>query len=201
MNEGDAESMLHHGAGLGKFGKCVDKMMMATMVKKLLALLCLVALCLGQKKRRQQTLEWDPKVYEEKMNTRGCSNLTQVLDNWKFAIMTQVKELLLNDHSVVLPEYGRIQPLSDALGDLYKEFDALKGRLGELTSKFEGVETFADEIRAGKIHRPPLRVVRPPLPPPREERRPIMPAAAGLRQWRRNRVLIRKIKRPEGPQA
>ncbi|KAG7460219.1 hypothetical protein MATL_G00219090 [Megalops atlanticus] len=170
-------------------------MMMRRVMKMLLVLLCLVALCVGQKKRRQQSLEWDHRVPVEKMNTRGCSNLTQVLDNWKFAIMTQVKELLLNDHSVVLPEYGRIQPLSDALGELYKEFDALKGRLGELTARFEGVEMFTDEIRAGKVHGPP-REERPA--PPRQES-PALPPAGGLKQWRRNRIMVRRINRPGGP--
>lgn len=43
----------------------------------------------------------------ERVNTRGCTNLTLVLDNWKYAIMSQVKDLLLHDHSTVLPDYGR----------------------------------------------------------------------------------------------
>lgn len=43
----------------------------------------------------------------ERVNTRGCANLTLVLDNWKYAIMTQVKDLLLHDHNTVLPDYGR----------------------------------------------------------------------------------------------
>uniref|UniRef100_A0A3B3ZDU0 Uncharacterized protein n=1 Tax=Periophthalmus magnuspinnatus TaxID=409849 RepID=A0A3B3ZDU0_9GOBI len=86
----------------------------------------------------------------QREKNRGCANLTLVLDNWKYAIVTQVKDLLLNDHRTVLPDYGRIQPLSDALGDLYKEFNALKDRLVDLTSKFHSVEGFVDEMRKGR---------------------------------------------------
>lgn len=41
----------------------------------------------------------------------------------------------------------RIQPLSEALDDLFKEFDALKTRLGDLTDKFTAIETFIDEVK------------------------------------------------------
>ncbi|XP_069049956.1 uncharacterized protein [Lepisosteus oculatus] len=153
-------------------------------MRKAVLLLCLAALCAAVKKKRQPS-ELDYKVDAEKVNTRGCANLTTVLDNWKFAIMTQVKDLLLNDHNTVLPDYGRIQPLSEALGDLYKEFNALKERLGELTTKFEGIESFVDDMQAGRSPSVP-KVERPRLTP--EVQRP------------GRRVLVRKVKRPESAQ-
>ncbi|KAF3854006.1 hypothetical protein F7725_014694 [Dissostichus mawsoni] len=66
--------------------------------------------------------------------------------------MTQVKDLLLHDHST---------PLSDALGDLYGEFNALKERLSELTVKFEGVEGFVDDVRSGRKPSQPRGEARP----------------------------------------
>ena len=46
----------------------------------------------------------------------------------------------------------RINPLSEALDDLYKEFNALKAHLGDLTEKFGAIETFIDELKAGKAN-------------------------------------------------
>lgn len=40
--------------------------------------------------------------------------------------------------------------MSEALGDLYKEFNALKTRLGDLTEKFSAIETFIDEMKASQ---------------------------------------------------
>lgn len=100
----------------------------------------------AQRKRPTQN-EWNYRDGSEKVSMRGVANLTQVLDNWRFDILTEMKNLLQNDHQSVLPDYHRIQPLSEALDDLYKEFNALKAHLGDLSEKVVAVETFIDELK------------------------------------------------------
>ncbi|KAH0629343.1 hypothetical protein JD844_011355, partial [Phrynosoma platyrhinos] len=163
----------------------------ATM-RQILSLLLFVAVsCAAKPKRQQATSEWDYRSEAEKVNMKGCANLTLVLDNWKFAIMTQIKNLLLFDHQTVLPDYGRIKPLSDALDDLYKEFNALKERLGELTTRFEGVESFVDEMNQGQSQsaaKAPVRATQP------EADKAVIPLPA-----KRRRVLVRNGRKPAEP--
>ncbi|KAI5103479.1 hypothetical protein C0J45_7060, partial [Silurus meridionalis] len=132
----------------------------------------------------QRNAEWDNRGEAVKLNSRGCANLTLVLSNWKYAIMTQVNDLLLNDHSTVLPDYGRIKSLSEALSDLYEEFNSLKGRLGELTTSFERVDSFVDDVRAGREERPRAGVN-------------MVTSKADARPRRKTRVLIRRVLKAE----
>ncbi|XP_057716861.1 uncharacterized protein si:ch211-76l23.4 [Corythoichthys intestinalis] len=125
-----------------------------------LAVLVLLAVAVAgvtaQRRRAQKqtqtadTDEWNYRDGSDRVNMRGVANLTQILDNWRFDILNQMKGLLENDHQSLLPDYARIQPLAEALDDLYKEFNALKTHLGELTEKFTAMETFMDEVKAGR---------------------------------------------------
>ncbi|KAK2829286.1 hypothetical protein Q7C36_017276 [Tachysurus vachellii] len=154
-------------------------------LKRDLILLMLLSLCGAQKKGTQETWE-----HRDKKNGKSCSNLTQVLDNWKYAIMYQVKDLLVNNHASVLPEYVRIKSLSDAVDDLYKQFNTLKDSLGKLTSKFDKVEDFVDELQAGKI--PNAWMWKAPKRPPVSVPTQTPVRASGRGQWVR-RARARRI--------
>ncbi|XP_067859790.1 uncharacterized protein si:ch211-76l23.4 [Heptranchias perlo] len=100
------------------------------------------------KKRPMQSDEWNYKDGSDKVNMRGVANLTQILDNWRFDILTQMRNTLTNDHQSLLPDYSRISPLSEALADLFNEFNALKEHLRDLTEKFSALEISVDEMKA-----------------------------------------------------
>ncbi|KAJ8373324.1 hypothetical protein AAFF_G00266270 [Aldrovandia affinis] len=112
--------------------------------------LALAAVAVLAQRKRPAKDEWNYRDGSEKINMRGVANLTQVLDNWRFDILSEMKNLLQNDHQSLLPDYARIQPLAEALDDLYKEFNALKAHLGDLSEKFVAIETFIDELKAQK---------------------------------------------------
>lgn len=63
-------------------------------------------------------------------------------------------------------ESCRIRPLSDAVGDLYRQFNTLKDDLAKLTSRFDGVEAFVDDLKQGRLslrQRPVHTGLRSPL--------------------------------------
>lgn len=58
--------------------------------------------------------------------------------------------------------FSRIRPLSDAVGELYGQFNTLKDDLAKLSSKFEGVEAFVEDLKQGRVslrQRPVQRVL------------------------------------------
>ncbi|XP_041813761.1 uncharacterized protein si:ch211-76l23.4 [Chelmon rostratus] len=142
------------------------------MAPKLSVLLLLLAVAtvtvLAQRRRPTSTAtdEWNYRDGSERVNMRGVANLTQILDNWRFDILNQMRGLLQNDHQSLLPDYARIQPLSEALDDLYKEFNALKAHLGDLTEKFSAIETFIDEVKAGRANSANAGPAPAPAPAP-----------------------------------
>nr|XP_046270287.1 uncharacterized protein si:ch211-76l23.4 [Scatophagus argus] len=152
------------------------------MTPKLSVLLLLLAVAavtvLAQRRRPASTTtttdEWNYRDGSDRVNMRGVSNLTQVLDNWRFDILNQMKGLLQNDHQSLLPDYARIQPLSEALDDLYKEFNALKAHLGDLTEKFAAIETFIDEVKAGQASNANAAPAAAPAAVPRQPGRRVM---------------------------
>uniref|UniRef100_A0A663EF11 Uncharacterized protein n=1 Tax=Aquila chrysaetos chrysaetos TaxID=223781 RepID=A0A663EF11_AQUCH len=114
-------------------------------MSRLLPLLLLAALG-SAAKPKQQPAAWDDGADAARVPAKGCANLTLVLDNWKFAITSQMRNLLLFDHQNVLPDYGRIRSLSGALDDLYRDFSSLKEQLGRLSARFAEVEAFVDQL-------------------------------------------------------
>ncbi|KAL4659038.1 hypothetical protein GN956_G2435 [Arapaima gigas] len=126
-------------------------------VRLSILLLALATMTVLGQKRQPTTEEWNYRDGADRVNMRSVANLTQVLDNWRFDILSQMRNLLQNDHQALLPDYERIQPLSEALDDLFKEFNALKIHLGDLSEKVVALETFVDKVKAEKSRPAPLR--------------------------------------------
>lgn len=77
----------------------------------------------------------------------------------------------------------RIQLLSVTLGHLYQEFNTIKEDLAKLMAKFDGVETFVEDMRFSR---------KSALPPGGQ----MMTMGAGARPQGRRRVVIRRISGP-----
>lgn len=72
-----------------------------------------------------------------RVDLQGKHSITQTLENWGNNIFFQCKNILMNRPQMLLPEYSRVGPLSEALDDLLKEMLALKKRLVELNGRLD----------------------------------------------------------------
>ncbi|KAK5600771.1 hypothetical protein CRENBAI_010435, partial [Crenichthys baileyi] len=75
----------------------------------LLLVLTVVTVLVTAQRRRPTSKtkdEWNYRDGSERVSMRGVANLTQVLDDWRFDILNQMKGLLQNDHQSLLPDYG-----------------------------------------------------------------------------------------------
>ncbi|XP_038013509.1 uncharacterized protein LOC119709608 [Motacilla alba alba] len=125
---------------------------------RLLPLLLLAALGCAARQAPRRPAARDDGADAQRPPARGCANLTLVLDNWKFAITSQLRNLLLSDHQSVLPDYGRIPALSGALDELYRDFRGLKEQLGRLSDRFAHLEASVERLsRARGAAAPPRR--------------------------------------------
>uniref|UniRef100_A0A8C5ENK3 Si:ch211-76l23.4 n=1 Tax=Gouania willdenowi TaxID=441366 RepID=A0A8C5ENK3_GOUWI len=83
---------------------------MASKPSVLLVLMLAVTTVTVVAQRRRPTStssEWNYRDGSEKVNMRNVANLTQVLDDWRFDILSQMRNLLQNEHQSVLPDYAR----------------------------------------------------------------------------------------------
>uniref|UniRef100_A0A673KJT5 Si:ch211-76l23.4 n=1 Tax=Sinocyclocheilus rhinocerous TaxID=307959 RepID=A0A673KJT5_9TELE len=78
---------------------------MSFRVSLLFLTMTVVVVC-GQKRRLAKE-EWNYRDGSERVSMRGVANLTQVLDDWRFDILNQVKGLMQHDHQSLLPDYSR----------------------------------------------------------------------------------------------
>ncbi|KAA8585555.1 hypothetical protein FQN60_004249 [Etheostoma spectabile] len=133
---------------------------MAPKLSVLLLILSVVTVTVMAQRRRTSssstttnTDEWNYRDGSEKVNMRGVANLTQILDNWSLSCLTT-------------PD------------DLYKEFNALKAHLGDLTDKFSAIETFIDEVKADRANNANAGPAPGPAPGP-------VPRQAGRRMLKK----------------
>ncbi|XP_069763859.1 uncharacterized protein [Narcine bancroftii] len=85
----------------------------------------------------------------DRVNINGVGSITRLLNQWGNRIFKQVKDTVLSKPQDVLPDYSRIQPFSEALDDLFREAQALKKRLGDLTESLAGLERAVIKVGYG----------------------------------------------------
>ncbi|XP_043929782.1 uncharacterized protein LOC122804157 isoform X2 [Protopterus annectens] len=85
---------------------------------------------------------WNYRDGADKVNIQGVRSMTRILDKWGNNLFSEMKNIFMNRPYLVLPEYSRIRPLSEALDDLYKEVKSLLKRIAELNERLSIIESF-----------------------------------------------------------
>ncbi|XP_078093439.1 uncharacterized protein LOC144509038 isoform X2 [Mustelus asterias] len=99
---------------------------------------------------------WNYRDGADRVNINGVRSITRLLDHWGNRIFKHVKDTMINKPQDILPDYSRIQPLSEALDDLFKEVQALKTRVTDLTTMLTGLEKIFTQVGYGK----PVKIKR-----------------------------------------
>ncbi|XP_066563682.1 uncharacterized protein LOC136751824 [Amia ocellicauda] len=135
---------------------------------------------------------WNYRDGADWVSVRAVRSVTRVLDHWGNRIFTEVKNLLHSQPNSVLPDYSRVRPLSESLGDLFREVTLLQRRLSELSQRLDTVERalrrhgyhpgrVQGQVEQGAVGDPGPASLRQPRPLKRRPR-PVPPPGTHFRR-------------------
>ncbi|XP_041093861.1 uncharacterized protein si:ch211-243a20.3 [Polyodon spathula] len=94
---------------------------------------------------------WNYREGADRVNVGALKSLTRILDKWGNNIFSEIKNILHNQPNSVLPDYSRVRPLAETLGDLFKEVGSLQRRIGELNERLGGLDRHCKKYGYGEV--------------------------------------------------